>query len=214
MPHFGFIQNPDERDNKFPLSKVLKKEKRKLLSRFHKPGMVLNQGNYPHCVGYAAQQLLRSEPVPQKGKTGHWIYGQAKKIDEFGPGVEGTSIRAGLNVLKANKLITSYYWANDTEQIIDFLLRYGPVIVGTPWYSGMNQPKYDTGVVSITGKEQGGHAWLILGANLQTGYLNAINSWGSDYGILGQFRIHINQMQTLLNLGGVAAAAIEPGLIQ
>lgn len=206
----GFRQLPDERDAKFPLSKVLGSVKPKVMSRFHKAGMILNQGSAPACVGFSCQQLLQSEPVPQKGKSGSWIYREAKKIDEFGPSVDGTSIRAGMNVLRANKLIDAYFWAKSSQQVIDYLLRYGPVVAGTPWYSGMNRTG-SNGIVKISGKSEGGHAWLIVGANLRTGLLHAVNSWGAEYGIFGHFSIAMSDFDLLMQRGGVAAAAIEPG---
>jgi len=209
FPH-GFQQLQDSADNRFPLSKVLGASKPKVMSRFHKPGIVLNQGLESSCVGFSCQQLLQSEPVPQKGKTGSWIYREAQKIDEFGPGVQGTSIRAGMNVLLANKLIDAYFWAKNSEQVIDYLLRYGPVVAGTPWYSGMSRTDRN-GLVKISGKSEGGHAWLIVGANQRTGLIHAINSWGMDYGYAGQFSLTFKDFDTLMQRGGVAAAAIEPG---
>jgi hypothetical protein len=206
----GFQQLQDAADNRFPLSKVLGSSKPKVMSRFHKPGIVMNQGSLPHCVGFSCQQLLQSEPVPQKGLTGSAIYREAKKIDEFGPRVGGTSIRAGMNVLKAKKLIDAYFWAKNSEQVIDYLLRYGPVVAGTPWYSGMNRTDRN-GLVKISGKSEGGHAWLIVGANQRTGLIHAINSWGMEYGIAGQFSLTFKDFDTLMQRGGVAAAAIEPG---
>jgi len=209
MKHkFGFIQLPDERDNKFPLSKVLGTAKPKVESRVHKSGSILNQLTEPSCVGHACQQLLASEPVPQKGKSGPWLYAQAKKIDEFGPSVEGTSIRAGMNVLKENGLIEAYFWARTTQQVIDFLLRYGPVVAGTPWLSGMNTvPR--TGIVSARGANEGGHAYLIVGANTRTGLIHCVNSWGIGYGQFGHFSIRMSDFDKLL-ARGQAAAAIEP----
>jgi hypothetical protein len=172
--------------------------------------MILNQGELPHCCGYACQQLLQSEPVPQKGKSGTWIYREAKKIDEFGPGVDGTSIRAGMQVMKAHGLIEAYFWAKNSQQVIDYLLRYGPVVAGTPWYSNMGYTNAK-GQVKITGEDQGGHAWLIVGANTRTGLLHAVNSWGAEYGVFGQFSISMKDFDTLMARGGVAAAAVEPG---
>jgi len=206
----GFQQLKDARDDKFPLSKVLGSSKPKVMSRFHKPGIVMNQGLESSCVGFSCQQLLQSEPVPQKGKTGSWIYREAKKIDEFGPLADGTSVRAGMNVLKANGLIEAYFWANKAQQVIDYLLRYGPVVVGTPWYSQMNNPDRK-GMINISGKEEMGHAWLVVGANERTGLIHAINSWGMDYGIAGQFSLSMQDFDVLMQRGGVAAAAIEPG---
>lgn len=206
----GFQQLKDASDDRFPLSKVLGSAKPRVVSRFHKPGIVMNQGSLPQCVGFSCQQLLQSEPVPQRGLTGSSIYREAKKIDEFGPHVGGTSIRAGMNVLRDKKLIDAYFWAKNSQQVIDYLLRYGPVVAGTPWYSGMNRTD-NKGMVKISGKSEGGHAWLIVGANERTGLIHAINSWGMDYGIAGQFSLTMKDFDLLMQRGGVAAAAIEPG---
>jgi hypothetical protein len=204
----GFKQEPDSRDGKYPLSAVLGRSKPTVRSRYHRPGVILNQFTNPFCVGFSCQQLLQSEPIPQKGKTGTWIYREAKKIDEFGPRVEGTSVRAGLSVLKANGLIDSFFWAKNSKQVIDYLLKHGPVVAGTPWFSNMNSPNRD-GVVSPTGRPEGGHAYLIIGANLHTGMLHCVNSWGIGYGIYGMFSITMKDFDKLMK-NGVAAAAIEP----
>lgn len=205
----GFDQLPDERDNKFPLSAVLGSAKPKVRSRFHLNGPILNQGQLPHCVGFSCQQLLASEPIPQAGKSGSWFYREAKKIDEFGSKVAGTSIRAGMNVLKANGFIEAFFWARNSQQVIDYLLRYGPVVAGTPWFTGMNRPDRN-GLVKPTGKAQGAHAYLIAGANLHTGMLHCVNSWGYGYGQHGMFHITMKDFDQLMKRG-VAAAAIEPG---
>jgi hypothetical protein len=213
----GFLQQPDIRDNRYPLSKIVVPQKRTIQSRYHKPGRIMDQGDTPYCCGYAIQQLLQSEPVPQKGKTGEWFYREAKKIDELGPSVSGTSVRAVLNVAKQKQFIESYYWATNTNQIIDYLLRYGPVIAGTPWSSGMEQPNKN-GVVKITGTKKGNHAWLIVGVNLITGLFHGVNSYGHNFGMGGQFSITIKDFDTLFEQARqgksgpcVAAAAIEPG---
>jgi len=212
----GFLQNSDARDNDYPLSKIVLPEKRTIQSRYHKTGKIMNQGVTPHCCGYAMQQLLQSEPVPQKGKTGAWFYKEAKKIDELGPNISGTSVRAVLNIAKQHKFIESYYWATNTDQIVDYLLRYGPVIVGTPWSTGMERADKN-GIVKISGTKKGNHAWLIVGVNLNTGLFHGVNSYGYDFGIGGQFSITIKDFDALFEQARqgksgpcVAAAAIEP----
>ena len=95
-----------------------------------------------NCVGHACWQFQVSDPIHSDSKIGPFdIWGEARKIDEFDDRLtEGTSVRAGLNVLKREGIIKSYYWASSVDEVIEYLLNLGPLVFGTRWSNSMFTP--------------------------------------------------------------------------
>lgn len=208
----GFRQLVDKNDLDFPMSSILEKQNVKLISRHHAIGKIMNQGQTSSCVGHACKLLLTSEPFVQTGPSPFVIYREARVIDEFPDDeTEGTSIRAGLNVLRNKGFIKSYYWAKTTNDVIKYLLNYGPVVAGTSWFQNMFYPD-NFGFVDPKGSldhEHSGHAYLITGVNIKKGYFVGANSWGQSWGINGQFKIKISDFGNLIKNGGAVAGVIE-----
>lgn len=58
-----------------------------------------NQGNEGSCVGFSLSRMMSLLNRTRYG--GHWLYIEAQKVDEWaGEDYEGTSVRAGLDVLR------------------------------------------------------------------------------------------------------------------
>jgi hypothetical protein len=58
-----------------------------------------DQGEEGACVGFGVSRL--ASQLNRKTYDGFWLYHEAKKVDEFpGEDYEGTSVRAGLDVLR------------------------------------------------------------------------------------------------------------------
>jgi hypothetical protein len=58
-----------------------------------------NQGDEGACVGFGISRL--TSQLNRKLYDGFWLYNQAKKIDEWpGEDYDGTSVRAGLDILR------------------------------------------------------------------------------------------------------------------
>jgi hypothetical protein len=58
-----------------------------------------NQGEEGACVGFGISRL--TSQLNRKEYDGFWLYHEAKKVDEFpGEDYEGTTVRAGLDVLR------------------------------------------------------------------------------------------------------------------
>jgi hypothetical protein len=205
----GFKQKIDNKDLNYPISTLLLgSPKVKFLSKSYSIGNILNQGYTSACVGYACSQILSSDPKKMKSPDPLEIYSKAREIDEFDNNkTEGTSIRAGLNTLKSLNLIDKFYWAFSVQDIIDYLLLYGPIITGTSWYEGMSTPI--NGTIKVKGQKEISHAYVLNGVNLQNGYFTGVNSWGKYWGINGQFKISIQDFEQLLSNGGVAAAVVK-----
>lgn len=207
----GFHQLRDDRDAAFPLFRMLgEAEPGELHSKVWSTGSTLDQGQSNSCVGQTMRQLLNSQPFQQlDGPDAFEIYDEARDNDEFPPGTEGTSLRAGLEVLRRRKMIVRYYWAKSAQEIAHYLAKYGPVPVGTPWLAGMNHPSKSAAIIRAMGNDTGGHAYLFYGVNFENGYLYGINSWGPVFGAGGRFKISLEDVDKLLRMGGVAAGVQE-----
>jgi hypothetical protein len=207
----GFRQLPDERDKAFPLSSIMGESQTRPVSKAWKVGKVLDQGPTNSCVGHACYQLQVSEPIVRSTPplSPFDIYGEARKIDEFPGEIDaGTSIRAGLNVLRNHGVIQNYYWAQSAEEVVEYLLRFGPVVLGIRWTASMFSPDAN-GFIRPMGGHGGGHAIVAYAADLNGECVNLRNSYSEDWGIQGDCLLSLKHLDTLLKEGGVAAAVIE-----
>jgi hypothetical protein len=206
----GRIAAPDDRDLAHLMRAALPIAVPKPAT-MHWPGAtILDQGPYPHCVGYACKQWKQIAPVTNKGGlSATQIYFRAQDIDEWpGNNYAGTSVRAGFKALQEEGIVEEYVWAQSVQDITDWLLLKGPVIVGTNWYSDMFIPNLK-GYVQPTGGQVGGHAYLLAGYNSKTRAIRIVNSWGRGWGQQGRAWIHENDMANLLADHGEAVGALE-----
>lgn len=181
------------------------------LWRFWRAGEILDQGQFPHCVGFAWRQWLSSAPLMTRGGPGpNNIYFEAQKLDEWeGEDYSGTSVRAGAKFLDQQGHIANYLWAQNPDELKKWILTMGTVVVGTNWYSGMDDLT-EKGEAFSTGSILGGHAYVIVGYNRLTRRYRCINSWGEGWGQKGRFWIREDEMHKLIfNEYGEACAAVE-----
>jgi len=144
---------------------------------------VLDQAGLPACVGFAWAHWLMCDPVKQFLYPAG-IYYAAQYVDEWeGQDYDGTSCRGGAKVLRNFGLIGEFRLCLDAEDIAAIVLEQGPVCVGTTWYAGMSDPFH--GTIAPTGRLQGGHAYLIVGANQRHEAFTVLNSWGAGWGETG-----------------------------
>ncbi len=176
---------------------------------------VLDQGQTPHCVGFAWAGFLEAAPFMHQmtNADGDRFYALAQTMDEWDgppPEYDGTSTRGGAKALQSLGLITGeYVWAETEEDVWRFVLSQGPVVTGTTWLTGMFDPDAK-GYLNLTGGEEGGHDWLILGANAKRSAYRMQNSWGVDWGQKGRAWVRREDYRQLLEtLGGDAASAVE-----
>lgn len=212
MPEFGLGRLPaeDERDGQFRMAVPLEVELRDY--RYYRTGPVLNQGAYPHCVGYAWRQFLSSAHLMSigEGPTATNIYVEAQKIDEWpGENYDGTSVRGGAKYLQRVGRIGPYSWAWDATTIRSWLLSdQGTVVVGTNWYNTMFHPD-GSGYLHPTGSLAGGHAYLIVGYSTDREAFRILNSWGREWGQSGRAWVAFEDMNRLISQDGEACTAIE-----
>jgi hypothetical protein len=183
----------------------------------------LDQGPTPHCVAFTCTELLLAHRIVNR-PTIHpaELYARAQKVDEWpGESYDGTSVNAGMKILRELGFIKSWTWAWDVPTVTRHLLEVGPVALGTDWTYGMDETDAH-GYVWPTGDIAGGHAYLSIGANMRRknpdgtiGAIRCLQSWGKwgDRGA-GRFWMTLDSLGKLLKgldprWPGEAAAPME-----
>lgn len=215
----GRVYVPDPSDKLMPMRASLPKAKSLRRKRFwYANGWWGNQGESSMCVAYSWTHWLEDGPFMHNSKNKPIvnpaeIYKEAQKIDQWpGENYNGTTVRAGAQVLQKLGLISEYTWAFNVDSVVEALLEIGPVVVGTMWYESMFQPKNGIVVPDFDAKkEAGGHAYLLDGVNKTTGMIRIKNSWGKGWGKNGFGYIKIEDMDKLIRANGEACLAIECG---
>lgn len=209
---------PDPRDHRFLMREITPTpdvHARTWIS----PLPVLDQDGTSQCVAYSGIKYLMTYPVRNRPKqTPAEIYGECLKVDEW-PGEDwdgGTSVRALFKVLTRLGYVSEYRWAFDFETVVDHVLTRGPVVMGTSWLRNMFMPHIRTGYLECAGRNDGGHAWLIIGANRKkknpdgtVGAVRMINSWGDKWGQKGRAWITFQDLEKLIKDDGEACVSSE-----
>jgi len=184
---------------------------------------VRDQGDEGTCVGFAStagmkeyQELGDYEILVRLSPR--FAYSECKKIDGM-PGLEGTTIRAAMKVLKAKGVCREKFWPYQPHQknkpqkgalsdakkfrvltyarIIDLnelrmnLAAKGPCIIGVEVFKGMMTTK--TGIVPMPGKNEkalGGHAICPVGYDEEKRLIKFKNSWSTKWGQNGYGYLH------------------------
>lgn len=200
----GRLISLDKRDKNYPLKALLPRKAFNLTKRFWRSSTYWgDQGETSQCVAYSWIHYIHHGPLTMPGKypivPPVEVYMQAQKIDEWpGENYDGTSVRAGAEVLKSLGYIAEYRWGYTLEELIQAVLHIGPVVVGTDWLTGMFEPDAN-GFIRANGWPAGGHAYLIDGADTKNKYFRIKNSWGRNWAAKGNAFITFADMEYLIN---------------
>ena len=215
IPHpLGRVYIPDERDKNYLIENKLKLKNTILTTKYWDADEWWgNQENTPQCVGYAWAHWIEDGPVKHEGISPiinpTLIYKEAQKLDEWvGENYNGTSVRGAAKYLKSTNKISSYLWTYNINVLIDTVLTKGPVVVGTNWYRSMFFPDKN-GLIRVTGKLTGGHAYVINGVDKNKKLFRIKNSWGKNWGKSGHAFISFSDMEKLIKQNGEVCLAIE-----
>jgi len=213
-PRLTRLKQFDEKSRDFPIRATIDPGV-KPRSYTWRCSQYLDQGNEGSCVGHAMAHELIGRPVEVKGINGktakEQIYWEAQKIDPWeggsypgaDPRYEGTSVLAGINILKRLGYVQEYRWAFGLQDLILAVGYKGPAVLGIPWYQGMFNV-LPCGHVHVTGQVAGGHAILCKGVSVTKRTFTLHNSWGSAWGNGGDALISWDEMDKLLQEWGEA----------
>jgi hypothetical protein len=178
-------------------------------------GLPLNQGDVGSCTAEALCGALNTAPdaAALKGQmAGHTFtqddaYNLYRKetANEGHPWPGEDPGGTGLWVCKAAKQlgwITSYRHAFGLEHALAALV-LRPNIWGMNWYSGMDSPDPETGIVTVNGTIRGGHEVVATQIRLNEQLVGFWQSWGS-WGLngTGRFYIGFGDLERLLSEQG------------
>jgi hypothetical protein len=213
----GRIISFDPKDRKFSMARAASFAVTRP-SYFWETGPLWDQGFTSECVAYSAEALLLAAPTRNKLYLTHnRLYNLCKLNDEWdGVNYDGTSVRAVMKVLQAAGLIGEYVWATDIAPVRAWLLMKGPVILGTNWYTGMYNVNPFTGFIRPTGQPDGGHAYMLRGADDRIlcpdgsrGAVRVFNSWGLRWGQQGKAWLSYRDADALIKNYGEAVTPVE-----
>lgn len=207
---FDRLKSIDVRDAQYPMRAAIDMMA-PIRPPWHSPPS-LDQGNEGSCVGFGSTHMLAAAPYmhTMTYDFARGIYLDAKKVDEWqGEDYEGTSVRAGMKVLRSRGLISEYLWTRSAETVRDYVLRRGPVVMGTTWYKSMMDTDIK-GFIHPDGASVGGHCWTVLGWSESQEAFRGIQSWGMGWGDRGRFWIKLDAFKFLLEEdGGEACSPLE-----
>lgn len=179
---------------------------------------VRDQGNEGTCVAFAtASGMKEYQEMLDYSKlillSPRFIYNECKRIDGM-PGVEGTTIRIAMKVIKTKGVCREKFWPYSPHQkdkaqkgvAVDAkqfrVLTYarilnlnelrlsvyskGPCVIGVEVFEGFMMTR--TGIVPLPGKNEeglGGHAICAVGYDDQKKLIKFKNSWSEKWGEKG-----------------------------
>lgn len=180
----------------------------------------LDQGQTGHCVGFGSTDWKNAPPTEatHSDDDAHAFYYLCKDKDGEPKGTkhaeDGTYVRTAAQVLQDQGAISNYVWGKSAEEVSQWVIAHGPVILGTDWYNGMFNPD-SGGLVKLTGGVAGGHCYLAIGYDDNRQVFTCQNSWGDQWGIAsiygtrGCFEVSYADLDKLIKADGEACAGVE-----
>ena len=168
----------------------------------------IDQGALPYDVGAAWRHYLVSSPlIATLGPSWVEIYKGAQALDEYPSTRDGTTVRAGGEVLRARGYLKNYYWLETVEEVrLALLLGKGPLVAGTDWWTGMDDPRGE--YAFVTGDIEGLHAYLLCGWSDERNAARILNSASRRWGLNGRKWVRYNDLALLLQANGKIAMGV------
>jgi Papain family cysteine protease len=177
-----------------------------------------DQGQTSSCVGQTFRGVLNTSPLTaqiplatRRLYPAMKIYENAQKLDQW-PGEEptyyGTSALGALRYLFNEGVIKEYRWCFGLNDVLDTLSAYGPVGIGVWWHDAMMGTD-SRGFIKPVGQKIGGHEVELHGINIDSRYVIGTNSWGTDWGVNGRFKLSWDNLDLLLQDDGDAATVVK-----
>lgn len=173
---------------------------------------ILDQGQVGSCTANAGVGTLGTAPhvtptdnsiYPLDEEGALKLYSDEETLDGDGPYPPNDNGSSGLTVAKvllAKKFISGYQHNFSLQNTLLALTQY-PLLVGIPWYQDMFTPDAD-GRVHPAGALAGGHEIEAYKVDAEKGIVWFHNSWGSSWGINGDFYLTWADLGTLLGQNG------------
>jgi hypothetical protein len=224
MPGLGRIQRTDFRDHNFLAAALIPDAlPARTYRRWYVPP-AWDQGDTPQCVAFAALMLLNAGPVRNvdlgEADTAEF-YAAAQAEDGDPLPHDGSTVRAAMTVLRDRGYITEYRWAFTVPDIVNWILRTGPVDFGTVWLNSMFNTRTFRGDEFVdfneNTSEAGGHSYLAFGVNMNKtcpdgsrGAFEIQNSWGRVvWGRSGRAWLPFTAAAALMSAAGECACVNE-----
>jgi hypothetical protein len=158
-----------------------------------------DQGREGACVGFSCSWAMSI--LNRRFYHAQWLYEEARRRDEWpGENYDGTSVRAGLDVLRDTGHrrifrgqtkdtnyadgINEFRWANSVDEIRTAIAAGAPVVLGIDWFYDFYQPIQngrEWWLPATSGGIAGGHAICCYGASDRRQAVKLVNSWGNTY---------------------------------
>lgn len=153
---------------------------------------ILDQGSSPMCVAYTASTLKAYQDLRD---TGPADFDEPRFFTDIGGTAQGAVPRIALQRLldvgyptvgatpapDRHRIAAYYAVPVDELELKNAIMAFGPVWISTRWFRSWFRPV--SGILPAPDTAVGGHSLAAVGWDARG--LRLRNSWGSDYGILG-----------------------------
>jgi hypothetical protein len=181
-------------------------------NRMWTPGTQLDQGREGHCVGFGAWGEALATPVAvrvsgDQNVHGHRMFHMAQELDEIaGSDYEGTTLTGGGNAMRRFRYLDQYLWLRSAKHVALAIGYSGPVVVGIPWYSGMDELDQPDEYFNVSGALRGWHCVYLYGVQgvTRSGTSNMWYPMRNSWGGASNGRLWASDLQEMLLRGADA----------